>query len=119
MWRAFFPILSIGPATCMAHGCDVAADAINEAVELLKEVGWQTDLDDGRHLADVCSVQSVTPPRRQVIRLRTVSAKAGCRRRAGAPARNADSRREFSDHIRRAIDDFNIGVAHTEICMMK
>lgn len=51
MWRAFFPILLSGPATCMAHGCDVAADAINEAVELAKEVGWQTDLDDGRHLA--------------------------------------------------------------------
>lgn len=51
-WGAFaFSVLAIAPLACMARDCDVAADAINDAAELLKEVGRQTSLEDGRLLA--------------------------------------------------------------------
>ena len=120
MARFFFPMLVIGPATCMAHGCDVAADVINEAAELLKEVGRRTDLDDGRHLArrlqravgDAAVEASDCECEQSASKLDSAAMRV---RRA----RNADSRREFSEHINRAIDDFNVGVAHMEICMVR
>jgi len=115
----FLPMLIIGPANCMAHGCDVAADAINEAAELLIEVGRQTNIDDGRRLArrlqrtvgDAATEASDCDCEQSASKLD--SAAIQVRR-----ARNADSRNEFSDHINRAIDDFNVGVAHMEICMV-
>lgn len=116
----FLAVLAISPATCMAHGCDVAADAVNEAAELLKEVGRQTNLDDGRRLArrlqraigDAAVEASDCDCEQSASKLD--SAAMQVRR-----ARNADSRREFSDYINCAIDDFNVGVAHMEICMVK
>lgn len=104
----------------MAHGCDVAADVIKEAAELLKEVGRRTDLDDGRHLArrlqravgDAAVEASDCECEQSASKLDSAAMRV---RRA----RNADSRREFSEHINRAIDDFNVGVAHMEICMVR
>lgn len=104
----------------MAYSCDVAADAINEAAELMKEVGRQTDLDGGRLLArrlqravgDAAVEASDCECEQSASKLDSAAMRV---RRA----RNADSRREFSDHINRAIDDFNVGVAHMEICMVK
>jgi len=113
-------MLVIGPATCMAHGCDVAADAVNEAAELLKEVGRQTDLDEGRRLArhlqravgDAAVEASDCDCEQSASKLDSAAMRV-------RQARSAHSRREFSDQINRAIDDFNVGVAHMEICMVK
>lgn len=103
----------------MARDCDVAADAINEAAELLKEVGRQTSLDDGKRLArrlqraigDAAVEASDCECEQSAAKLD--SAASLVRR-----ARSADSRREFSVQINHAIDDFNVGVAHMEICIV-
>jgi len=103
----------------MARDCDVAADAINDAAELLKEVGRQTNLDDGKRLArrleraigDAAVEASDCECEQSAAKLDAAAARV---RRA----RSADSRREFSVQINHAIDDFNIGVAHMEICIV-
>lgn len=112
-------VLLVLPGTCLAHGCDIAAEAINQAAELLKEVGRQTNLDDGRRLArglnraigDAAVEASDCECERSAAKLDAAAARV---RRA----RSAESRREFSDEINHAIDEFNIGVAHMEICIV-
>jgi hypothetical protein len=112
-------MLIILPGTCLAHGCDIAADAINQAAELLKAVGRQTNLADGRRLArglqramgDAAVEASDCECERSAAKLDAAAARV---RRA----RSADSRREFSDEINHAIDEFNVGVAHMEICIV-
>jgi len=114
-----FWVLTIAPVACMARDCDVAADAINDAAELLKEVGRQTSLDDGKRLArrleraigDAAVEASDCECEQSAAKLDAAAARV---RRA----RSADSRREFSVQINHAIDDFNIGVAHMEICIV-
>ena len=106
----------------MARDCDVAADAINDAAELLKEVGRQTNLDDGKRLArrleraigDAAVEASDCECEQSAAKLDAAAARVRRARRA----RSADSRREFSVQINHAIDDFNIGVAHMEICIV-
>lgn len=113
-----FPILVFAPGACLAHDCDIAADAINHAAELFKEVGRQTNLDDGMRLArglqravgDAAVEASDCECERSASKLDSAAARV---RRA----RSAESRREFSDQINHAIDDFNVGVAHMEICI--
>jgi hypothetical protein len=117
--RLLFPMLIVLPGACLAHECDIAADAINQAAELLKEVGRQTSLDDGRRLArnlqravgDAAVEASDCDCERSAAKLDAAAARV---RRA----RSAESRREFSDQINHAIDDFNVGVAHMEICIV-
>ncbi|HEX8884811.1 MAG TPA: hypothetical protein VF797_10010 [Noviherbaspirillum sp.] len=112
-------VLVILPRTCLARDCDIAADAINQAAELLKEVGRQTDLDEGRRLArglqraigDAAVEASDCECEPSAVKLDSAAARV---RRA----RNAGTRREFSDQINHAIDEFNIGVAHMEICIV-
>jgi len=99
--------------------CDVAADAVNEAAELFKRAGQQTTLEDGRREArrlqraidDAAVEASDCDCEQSASKLDA----AGARVRR---ARIADTRREFSDQIIQAIDEFNIGVAHMEICVM-
>lgn len=117
-----FSVLAIAPVACMARDCDVAADAINDAAELLKEVGRQTNLDDGKRLArrleraigDAAVEASDCECEQSAAKLDAAAARVRRARRA----RSADSRREFSVQINHAIDDFNIGVAHMEICIV-
>lgn len=114
-----FPVLAIVPGAGMAHVCDIAADAINDAAELLKEVGRQTNLDDGRRLArrlqraigDAAVEASDCECEQSASKLDSAAARVRL-------ARSADSRRDFSVQINHAIDDFNVGVAHMEICMV-
>lgn len=112
-------MLIILPGTCPAQGCDIAADAINQAAELLKAVGSQTNLDDGRRLArslqraigDAAVEASDCECERSAAKLDAAAARV---RRA----RSAESRREFSDEINHAIDEFNVGVAYMETCIV-
>jgi len=122
-WSLYRALLLAGlvvvPATGLARDCDIAADAINHAAELLKEVGRQTSLEEGKRLArglqraisDAAIEASECECEPSAARLD--SAVARVRR-----ARSVDSRREFSDQINHAIDDFNVGVAHMEICIV-
>lgn len=99
--------------------CDVAADAVNEAAELFKRAGQQTTLEDGRREArrlqraidDAAVEASDCDCEQSASKLDAAAARV---RRA----RVADTRREFSDQIIQAVDEFNIGVAHMEICVM-
>ena len=104
----------------VAHSrdCDVAADAVNEAAELFKRAGRQTALEDGKREArrlqgaiDDAAVEASDCDCEQSAS-KLDAAGAWVRR-----ARVADTRREFSDRIIQAIDEFNIGVAHMEICV--
>lgn len=112
-------MLALLQSTCLAHDCDIAADTINQAAEMLKEVGRQTNLDDGRRLArrlqravgDAAVEASDCECERSAAKLDSAAARV-------RKARNAESRREFSEQINRAIDDFNVGVAHMEICIV-
>jgi hypothetical protein len=112
-------VLVIRPRTCLAQDCDFAADAINQAAELLKDVGRQTDLDEGRRLArslqraigDAAVEASDCGCERSAVKLDSAAARV-------RKARSAETRREFSDQINRAIDEFNVGVAHMEICIV-
>ena len=102
------------------HDGGVAADAVNEAAELFKRAGQQTTLEDGRREArrlqraidDAAAVEASDCDCEQSISKLDA---AGARVRR---ARIADTRREFSDQIIQAIDEFNIDVAHMEICVM-
>lgn len=114
-----FSVLVIGPVSCMAQDCDIAADAINHAAELLKEVGRQTNLEGGRHLArglqralsDAAIEASECECEQSAVKLDAAAARV-------RQARSLDSCREFSDQINHAIDDFNVGVTHMEICIV-
>lgn len=112
-------VLVVVPVTCKARDCDAAADAINDAAELLKSVGSQTALEDGKRVArrvqraidDAAVEASDCDCEQSASKLDAAAARV---RRA----RSADSRRAFSEHINHAIDDFNVGVAHMEICIV-
>ena len=103
----------------VARDCDVAADAINDAADLLIKVGQQTALEDGRriarqlqrHLDDAAVESSECDCEQAASKLDAAGAKL---RRA----RSMDSRRDFAEQVNRVIDDFNVGVAHMEICIV-
>jgi succinate dehydrogenase/fumarate reductase flavoprotein subunit len=111
-------LLLLAPVA-QARDCEVAADAVNEAAELFKRAGRQTTLEDGRREArrlqraidDAAVEASDCDCEQSASKLDA----AGARVRR---ARVADTRREFADQLIQAVDEFNIGVAHMEICVV-
>ena len=110
-------LLEAPPA--LARDCDRAADAVNEASELFRRAGQQTTLEDGKRAArrlqraiDDAAVEASDCDCEQAAS-KLDAAAAWVRR-----ARTAENRREFADQIIEAVDEFSIGVAHMEICVV-
>jgi hypothetical protein len=114
----FALVLLLAP---VAHprDCDMAADAVNEAAELFKRAGQQTSLEGGKREARLLQ--------RAIDHAAVEASDCDCEQSASKldatgtkvrRARTAATRREFSDQIIQAVDEFNIGVAHMEICVV-